>query len=108
MLYYRGLSFVVVSSLVIAGLITYACVLLLGHAYGFTLTLPGIAGLIVAVGITADSFIVYFERLRDEVRDGKTLRTSVETGWARARMHDRGGRLGVDPGGAGAVHLRDR
>ena len=85
MLYYRALGLVVISSLVIAGLITYACVLLLGHSYGFTLTLPGIAGLIVAVGITADSFIVYFERLRDEVRDGKTLRTSVETGWKRAR-----------------------
>ncbi len=85
LLYYRALAFVVVSSLVIAGLITYASVLLLAHAYGFTLTLPGIAGLIVAVGITADSFIVYFERLRDEVRDGKTLRTSVETGWVRAR-----------------------
>jgi preprotein translocase subunit SecD len=86
LLYYRGLSFVVVSSLAIAGSITYACVLLLGHSYGFTLTLPEIAGLIVAIGITADSFIVYFERLRDEVRDGKTLRTSVETGWRRARM----------------------
>ena len=85
LLYYRALALVVVSSLVIAGLITYASVLLLAHAYGFTLTLPGIAGLIVAVGITADSFIVYFERLRDEVRDGKTLRTSVETGWRRAR-----------------------
>ncbi len=86
LLYYRGLGLVVIASLLIAGLITYSCVLLLGHAYGFTLTLPGIAGLIVAVGITADSFIVYFERLRDEVRDGRTLRTSVETGWARARM----------------------
>ncbi|MDT7754079.1 MAG: preprotein translocase subunit SecD, partial [Pseudonocardiales bacterium] len=86
MLYYRGLGLVVIASLVIAGLITYASVLLLGHGYGFTLTLPGIAGLIVAVGITADSFIVYFERLRDEVRDGRTLRTSVETGWVRARM----------------------
>ena len=75
----------IVASLGIAGVLTYACVLLLGHAYGFTLTLPGIAGLIVAVGITADSFIVYFERLRDEVRDGRTLRTSVETGWVRAR-----------------------
>jgi preprotein translocase subunit SecD len=85
MLYYRGLSVVIIASLLIAGLLTYACVLLLGHAYGFTLTLPGIAGLIVAVGITADSFIVYFERLRDEVRDGRTLRTSVETGWVRAR-----------------------
>jgi preprotein translocase subunit SecD len=85
MLYYRGLGLVVIGSLIIAGVITYASVLLLGHAYGFTLTLPGIAGLIVAVGITADSFIVYFERLRDEVRDGRTLRTSVETGWVRAR-----------------------
>jgi preprotein translocase subunit SecD len=85
LVYYRGLGLVVIASLVIAGLLTYASVLLLGHAYGFTLTLPGIAGLIVAVGITADSFIVYFERLRDEVRDGKTLRTSVETGWIRAR-----------------------
>ncbi len=85
LLYYRGLGLVVIASLVIAGMITYASVLLLGHAYGFTLTLPGIAGLIVAVGITADSFIVYFERLRDEVRDGRTLRTSVETGWVRAR-----------------------
>ncbi len=83
--YYRGLGLVVIASLLIAGLLVYASVLLLGWAYGFTLTLPGIAGLIVAVGITADSFIVYFERLRDEVRDGKTLRTSVETGWARAR-----------------------
>ncbi|MBA3233712.1 MAG: protein translocase subunit SecD [Propionibacteriales bacterium] len=85
LLYYRGLGLVVIASLLIAGAITYACVLLLGHAYGFTLTLPGIAGLIVAVGITADSFIIYFERLRDEVRDGRTLRTSVETGWVRAR-----------------------
>jgi preprotein translocase subunit SecD len=86
LLYYRGLGIVVVASLIIAGLMTYAAVLLLGEAYGFTLTLPGIAGLIVAVGITADSFIVYFERLRDEVRDGKTLRTAVETGWQRARL----------------------
>jgi preprotein translocase subunit SecD len=85
LLYYRGLGLVVIASLIIAGMITYASVLLLGHGYGFTLTLPGIAGLIVAVGITADSFIVYFERLRDEVRDGRTLRTSVETGWVRAR-----------------------
>jgi preprotein translocase subunit SecD len=84
-LYYRGLAVVIIASLAIAGVLTYAAVLLLGHAYGFTLTLPGIAGFIVAVGITADSFIVYFERLRDEVREGRTLRTSVETGWVRAR-----------------------
>lgn len=85
LLYYRGLGLVVIASLLIAGLLTYAAVLLLGARYGYTLTLPGIAGLIVAIGITADSFIVYFERLRDEVRDGRTLRTSVETGWVRAR-----------------------
>jgi preprotein translocase subunit SecD len=52
---------------------------------GFTLTLAGIAGIIVAIGITADSFIVYFERVRDELREGKSLRTAVETGWVRAR-----------------------
>ena len=57
----------------------------LGEQVGFTLTLAGIAGTIVAIGITADSFVVYFERLRDEVRDGRTLRGGVETGWVRAR-----------------------
>ena len=60
-------------------------VLLLSKSAGFTLTLPGIAGLIVAVGITADSFIVYFERIRDEMRDGKSMRVAVEAGWIRAR-----------------------
>ena len=60
-------------------------VLLLSETAGFTLTLPGIAGLIVAVGITADSFIVFFERIRDEMRDGKSMRVAVETGWVRAR-----------------------
>jgi len=83
--YYRGLGLVVVASLGVAATITYAMVLLLGKGVGFTLTLPGIAGLIVAIGITADSFIVFFERLRDEVRDGKSLRLAVETGWKRAR-----------------------
>ncbi len=85
MLYYRGLGLVVIASLAVAGLVTYELVLLLGASVGFTLTLPGIAGLIVAVGITADSFIVYFERLRDEVREGKSLRLAVEAGWKRAR-----------------------
>ncbi|WP_460521328.1 protein translocase subunit SecD [Flindersiella endophytica] len=83
--YYRGLGIVVVLSLAIAAGMTYEAAVLLGKAQGFTLTLAGIAGLIVAVGITADSFVVYFERLRDEVRDGKSLRTAVETGWNRAR-----------------------
>ena len=87
MVYYRGLGLVVVASLGVAGAMTYALVLLLGAGeLRFALTLPGIAGLIVAIGITADSFIVFFERLRDEVREGKTLRSAVEAGWRRARM----------------------
>jgi preprotein translocase subunit SecD len=85
LLYYRGLGLVVVASLAIAGVVTYAIVLAMSEAVNFTLTLPGIAGLIVAVGITADSFIVYFERIRDEMRGGKSMRVAVETGWVRAR-----------------------
>jgi preprotein translocase subunit SecD len=84
-LYYRGLGLVVVASLTVAAAMTYAAVVLLGEAQGFTLTLAGIAGLIVAIGITADSFVVFFERLRDEIRDGKTLRSAVDSGWLRAR-----------------------
>jgi preprotein translocase subunit SecD len=85
LLYYRGLGLVTVASLMVSALITYGMVVLLGWQIGFRLSLAGIAGLIVAIGITADSFIVYFERIRDEVRDGKSLRVAVETGWARAR-----------------------
>ena len=85
LLYYRGLGLVVIASLLVAGAVTYSMVLLLSETAGFTLSLPGIAGLIVAVGITADSFIVYFERIRDEMRDGKSMRVAVEAGWARAR-----------------------
>jgi preprotein translocase subunit SecD len=85
LVYYRGLGIVVVSSLLVAGAATYAMVLLLSKTANFTLTLPGIAGLIVAVGITADSFIVYFERIRDEMREGRSMRVAVEAGWIRAR-----------------------
>ena len=85
LLYYRGLGLVSVGSLLVAGSITYLSFLLLGKWIGFTLTLAGIAGAIVSIGITADSFIVYFERLRDEVREGRSLRTAVATGWLRAR-----------------------
>ena len=84
--YYRGLGLVVIASLLVAAATTYALVLLLAASAGFTLTLPGIAGLIVAIGITADSFVVFFERLRDEVREGRSLRVAVERGWHRARM----------------------
>ncbi|SEQ35571.1 preprotein translocase subunit SecD [Microlunatus flavus] len=83
--YYRGLGIVVVASLAIAAVVTYACMVLLGSSVGFALNLPGIAGAIVAIGVTADSFVIYFERIRDEVRDGRSLRTAVETGWRRAR-----------------------
>jgi preprotein translocase subunit SecD len=86
LLYYRGLGMVVVSSLFVAAGITYGMVLLLSESAGFVLTLPGIAGFIIAVGITADSFVIYFERIRDEMRDGKSMRVAVETGWARARV----------------------
>ena len=75
----------VLASLFVAAAATYALVLLLSESAGFTLSLPGVAGLIVAVGITADSFIVYFERIRDEMRDGKSMRVAAETGWTRAR-----------------------
>jgi preprotein translocase subunit SecD len=83
--YYRGLGSVSISSLLIAGLIGYLSVVLLSKYQGFTLSLTGIAGLIVAIGITADSFVVFFERLRDEVREGRSLRAAVESGWKRAR-----------------------
>lgn len=85
MIYYKALGIVSVSSLIVASLLTYLLFLVLGETIGFTLTLAGIAGAIVAIGVTADSFIVYFERVRDEAREGRSLRTAVETGWARAR-----------------------
>lgn len=83
--YYRGLGVVSVSSLLVATIMTLLSFLLLGEWIGFTLTLAGIAGAIVAIGITADSFIVYFERVRDEIREGKSIKSAVETGWIRAR-----------------------
>jgi len=85
LLYYRGLGLVTVGSLLVAAGVLYLLFLVLGEAIGFTLTLAGIAGAIVAIGITADSFIVYFERIRDEAREGRSLRSAVESGWLRAR-----------------------
>lgn len=84
--YYRGLALVVSLSLVVAGALTWAFIVLLGASMGFALNLAGIAGAIVAIGVTADSFIIYFERIRDEVRDGRSLRTAIQTGWHRSRM----------------------
>jgi preprotein translocase subunit SecD len=86
LLYYRALGIVTVGSLAVSALILYAVTTLLGHSsVGYTLSLPGIAGFIVAIGITADSFVVFFERIRDEIREGRRLRSAVDRGWPRAR-----------------------
>ncbi len=82
---YRSLGMLTVASLVWAGLITYVSIALLSWLMGYRLSLAGVAGLIVAIGFTADSFIVYFERIRDEMRDGRSLAYAVERGWRRAR-----------------------
>lgn len=83
--YYRALGIVTVGSLALAALLLWMAAIILGKNLGFTLTLAGIAGTIVAIGITADSFIIYFERLRDEIREGRTFRSAVESAWVRAR-----------------------
>jgi preprotein translocase subunit SecD len=85
LLYYRALGLVTVGSLAVAAVMLYTLILLMGQWVGFTLTLAGIAGAITAIGVTADSFIVYFERVKDEMREGRSLRTAAETGWVRAR-----------------------
>lgn len=84
-LYYRALSVVVIGSLAVAAVLTYQFMVLLGEGMGFALNLPGIAGVIVAIGMTADSFIIFFERIRDEVREGRSLRSAIETGWLGSR-----------------------
>ncbi|MEU3209176.1 protein translocase subunit SecD [Streptomyces cyaneofuscatus] len=82
--YYRGLAFIALLSLLVSGILTYTIMSLLGPAIGFALNLPAVCGAIVAIGITADSFIVYFERVRDEIREGRTLRPAIERAWPRA------------------------
>lgn len=82
---YRALGLVTITSLVVAGLLTWWAIALLGWSEGYRLSLAGIAGLIVSIGLTADSFIVYFERVKDELREGRSLAGAVESGWARAR-----------------------
>ncbi|MFJ8363264.1 protein translocase subunit SecD [Streptomyces sp. NPDC093984] len=84
-LYYRGLAAIAVASLAVSAILTYVIMSLLGPTIGFALNLPAVCGAIVAIGITADSFIVYFERVRDEIREGRSLRPAVERGWPRAR-----------------------
>jgi preprotein translocase subunit SecD len=85
LLYYRMLGFVTIASLLMSGLLVYASICVLGKQIGFALSLAGIAGFIVAVGITADSFVVFFERLKDEIKEGRTPRSAVDRAWVRAR-----------------------
>jgi preprotein translocase subunit SecD len=83
--YYRALGIVAVVSLIIAAILTYMVFVVLSRTVGLALTLAGVAGAIVAIGITADSFIVYFERIRDEIREGRSLRAACDAGWDRAK-----------------------
>ncbi|HOF63530.1 MAG TPA: protein translocase subunit SecD [Dermatophilaceae bacterium] len=82
---YRLLGLVTVASLIVAAVLTYGVLTLLGWTHNVRLTMAGVTGVIVAIGVTADSFIVYFERIRDEVREGRPLVTAVDAGWARAK-----------------------
>ena len=82
---YRSLGFVIIASLAVMGILTYITLCILAWRMGFRLSLAGVAGLIVTIGFTADSFIVYFERIRDELRDGKSITGAVEDGWGRAK-----------------------
>lgn len=85
LLQYRALSVVVIGSMLVAFGITYLAIALLAWGYNYRLDMAGVTGLIIAIGVTADSFIVYFERVRDELREGRNLRAAVEAGWARAK-----------------------
>lgn len=82
---YRALGSVIIASLMVMGVLTYLALCILAWRMGFRLSLAGVAGLIVTIGFTADSFIVYFERIRDELRDGKSITAAVEDGWGRAK-----------------------
>ncbi|OZF31058.1 protein translocase subunit SecD [Rhodococcus sp. 14-2483-1-1] len=85
LLYYRALGLLTALSLALAGLVVYGIIVLLGRWISFTLDLAGIAGLIIGIGMTADSFVVFFERIKDEIREGRSFRSAVPRGWARAR-----------------------
>lgn len=85
LLQYRVLGFVTIASIVAAGLLTYLSITILGWSHNYRLDMAGVTGLIVAIGFTADSFIVYFERIRDELREGRSLESAVATGWDRAK-----------------------
>ena len=83
-LYYRALGIVVVLGLGVSGMLMWTLISYLGDSTGLALTLAGAVGIIVSVGVTVDSYVVFFERLKDEIRSGKTVRSSVERGFSRA------------------------
>jgi preprotein translocase subunit SecD len=85
LLYYRVLGFLTALSLIASGAMVFAILVLLGRYINYTLDLAGIAGLIIGIGTTADSFVVFFERIKDEIREGRSFRSAVPRGWARAR-----------------------
>ncbi len=85
LLYYRVLGLLTALSLVASGAMVFAILVLLGRYINYTLDLAGIAGLIIGIGTTADSFVVFFERIKDEIREGRSFRSAVPRGWARAR-----------------------
>jgi preprotein translocase subunit SecD len=84
LVYYRLLGAVVIAGLLVSAALIYALISYLGDAIGLTLTLAGVTGLIVSVGVTVDSYVVYFERLKDEIRTGRTVRASVDRGFTRS------------------------
>jgi preprotein translocase subunit SecD len=84
LVYYRLLGLVIVAGLFLAAGALYVLTCWLGNTIGLTLTLSGVTGIIVSVGITVDSYVVYFERLKDEVRSGKTIRSSLDRGFSRS------------------------
>ncbi|MCX4385427.1 protein translocase subunit SecD [Micromonospora peucetia] len=83
--YYRLLGSVIFLSLILSALLVFGALVVLGRQIGFTLTLAGIAGMIVSLGVAADSFVIYFERLKDEIREGRSPRSAVPRAWIRAR-----------------------
>ncbi|HYN29303.1 MAG TPA: protein translocase subunit SecD, partial [Dermatophilaceae bacterium] len=85
LLQYRVLGLVTIASIVVAAVLTYLAITILGWSQNYRLDMAGVTGLIVAIGFTADSFIVYFERVRDELREGRALSSAVEMGWNRAK-----------------------
>lgn len=83
--YFRALAGVSLITLVAAAILTYGSIVLLGRWIGYSLDLSGIAGLVIGIGATADSFVVYFERIKDELLEGRTFRSAATKAWERAR-----------------------